>query len=300
MLYEILEPWRGRANSSVVSINGLVTESLAGLALTARDYDRAERDATEALEQAARVGARVSATRTRLVQARLLAARRSWRCAPRSTIRRGRSSGDRHGRGRASDRWARRKPRIGVGALDVSDHDGQATAVSIIARLRSWGAPWYAALFFGARHIERVTAPMRSQQFIHFCHWMVLSSIPGQDGTSKRLPRPILWFESNYDGDVVRYMDTFARVIPWRMPRGVDADRGLPRCVPARAVPSVDDGQRLRDDALLVGVSGGDDPRRRPRAPGAQGVRRTARARSGDHARRVRARVGRFPRQRAG
>ena len=26
----ILEPWRGRANSSVVSINGLVTESLAG------------------------------------------------------------------------------------------------------------------------------------------------------------------------------------------------------------------------------------------------------------------------------
>ena len=98
MLYEILEPWRGRANSSVVSINGLVTESLAGLALTARDFDRAERDASEALEQAARVGARVSATRTRLVQARLLAARRrSWRCAPRSTIRRGRSSGDRHG-----------------------------------------------------------------------------------------------------------------------------------------------------------------------------------------------------------
>ena len=63
MLYEILEPWRGRANSSVVSINGLVTESLAGLALTARDFDRAERDASEALEQAARVGARVSATR---------------------------------------------------------------------------------------------------------------------------------------------------------------------------------------------------------------------------------------------
>ena len=75
MLYEILEPWRGRANSSVVSINGLVTESLAGLALTAGDLDRAERDAREAVEQAARVGARVSATRTRLVQARLLAAR---------------------------------------------------------------------------------------------------------------------------------------------------------------------------------------------------------------------------------
>jgi hypothetical protein len=114
----------------------------------------------------------------------------------------------------------------------VSDHDGQATAVSIIARLRSWGAPWYAALFFGARHIERVTAPMRSQQFIHFCHWMVLSSIPDKDGTPKRLPRPILWFESNYDGDVVRYMDTFARVIPWRMRAAWTPTEGFPDVFP--------------------------------------------------------------------
>jgi hypothetical protein len=74
-LYEILAPWRGRANSSVVSINGLVTESLAGLAFVAGDLERAERDIAEALEQATRVGARVSAIRTRLVQARLAAAR---------------------------------------------------------------------------------------------------------------------------------------------------------------------------------------------------------------------------------
>ena len=39
----------------------------------------------------------------------------------------------------------------------------------------------------------------------------------------------------------------------------MDADGRLPRHVPARTVPSVDDGQRLRDDALLVGVSGRDD-----------------------------------------
>jgi hypothetical protein len=58
---------------------------------------------------------------------------------------------------------------------------------------------------------------MRAQQFIHFCHWMVLSAIPGEDGRPRKLTRPVLWFESNYDGDVVRYMDTFARVIPWRM-----------------------------------------------------------------------------------
>lgn len=74
-LYEILDPWRGRANASVVSINGLVTESLAGLAFVMGDLDRAASDASEALEQARRVGARVSAIRTQLVQARLLGAR---------------------------------------------------------------------------------------------------------------------------------------------------------------------------------------------------------------------------------
>jgi hypothetical protein len=75
MLYRILDPWRGRANSSVVSINGLVTESLAGLAFVAGDLERVERDVAEALEQATRVGARVSSVRSRLVQARLMAAR---------------------------------------------------------------------------------------------------------------------------------------------------------------------------------------------------------------------------------
>ena len=69
ILYRMLEPWRGRSNSSVVSINGLVTESLAGLAVVAGDLAAAERDIADALEQAGRVGARVSATRTRLTRA---------------------------------------------------------------------------------------------------------------------------------------------------------------------------------------------------------------------------------------
>jgi hypothetical protein len=98
----------------------------------------------------------------------------------------------------------------------MSDHDGQATAVSIIVRVRRFGALWYRLLFFGARNVGWVTAPMRAQQFIHFCHWMVLSDVPSEEGR-RRLEPPVLWFESNYDGDVVRYMDTFARVIPWRM-----------------------------------------------------------------------------------
>ena len=99
----------------------------------------------------------------------------------------------------------------------MSDSDGQATAVSIVVRMRRFGVTWYRLLFFCARHVGFVTAPMRRQQFIHFCHWVSLTSVPDPDGGESRLPRPVLWFESNYDGDVVRYMDTFARIIPWRM-----------------------------------------------------------------------------------
>jgi hypothetical protein len=99
----------------------------------------------------------------------------------------------------------------------MSDHHGQATAVQIVVRIRRFGLAWYHLLFFGARHVARITAPMRKQQFIHFCHWTTLTSVPAPDGTRNRLAHPVLWFESNYDGDVVRYMDTFARIIPWRM-----------------------------------------------------------------------------------
>lgn len=98
----------------------------------------------------------------------------------------------------------------------MSDHDQQSTAVSIVVSIRRFGTTWYRLLFFASRHIARITAPIRTQQFIHFCHWMVLTTIPTQDGSRQRLRRSLLWFESNYDGDVVRYMDTFARIIPWR------------------------------------------------------------------------------------
>ncbi len=99
----------------------------------------------------------------------------------------------------------------------MSDQDHQATAVSIVVSIRRLGMSWYRLLFLAARNVGWVTAPMRQQQFIHFCHWMLLTHLPDETGRLKRLRHPVLWFESNYDGDVVRYMDTFARIIPWRM-----------------------------------------------------------------------------------
>lgn len=99
----------------------------------------------------------------------------------------------------------------------MGDRHGQASAVSIVVRIRRFGATWYRLLFFGARHLPFVTAPMRRQQFIHFCNWVILTRVPSPGGGEARPRRPVLFFVSNYDGEVVRYMDTFARIIPWRM-----------------------------------------------------------------------------------
>jgi tetratricopeptide (TPR) repeat protein len=75
MLYPVLEPWRGRACTSVVSYNGFVNEILGFLALVLDDLDRSADDFEAAIEQAARVGARVSHTRSRLGLARVRAGR---------------------------------------------------------------------------------------------------------------------------------------------------------------------------------------------------------------------------------
>jgi hypothetical protein len=75
MLYPVLDPWRGRAATSVVSYNGFVTELLGLLALTMGDLDLADRDLGEAIEQAERLGTRVSLVRSRFGRARALAAR---------------------------------------------------------------------------------------------------------------------------------------------------------------------------------------------------------------------------------
>ncbi|HEX2383816.1 MAG TPA: hypothetical protein VHI95_14330 [Acidimicrobiales bacterium] len=115
----------------------------------------------------------------------------------------------------------------------MSDSAGQATAVSIVVGIRRLGRSWYRLLFFLARHVRYITAPMRRQAFIHFCHWMVLTDVPNEDGGRSRLPRPVLWFESNYDGDVTRYMDTFARTIPWRMRAAWMPTRGFPDVFPS-------------------------------------------------------------------
>jgi hypothetical protein len=94
------------------------------------------------------------------------------------------------------------------------------TPLTIFVPLKWGGALWLRVLFWGARHVAFVTAPLRSLSFIHFARWTVL---PGR----------WLHFESNFDGDLPRYIDTFAHALRWRMRLAWGMCRGYPGLVPA-------------------------------------------------------------------
>lgn len=120
-------------------------------------------------------------------------------------------------------------------ADDPHDRSGQATALTMYLPVRWWGTPFLRFLFLAARTLGFVTAPLRERQFIHYARWTVLRDLPtaadGRAGRRRVRPR-MLWFESNFDGNLPRYMDTFARALPWRMRAAWGPTKGFPGLFP--------------------------------------------------------------------
>jgi hypothetical protein len=118
-----------------------------------------------------------------------------------------------------------------AGRQDTTDTAGRSTAATIVTPLRRGWATWLRVLFVGARHLDAVTAPMRKLSFIHFIQWTVLDHLPGPSGRT-RLPAPVMYFESNFDGDLDQYVDTFAHAVPWRMRMVWSGGLGYPGLFP--------------------------------------------------------------------
>jgi hypothetical protein len=84
------------------------------------------------------------------------------------------------------------------------------------------GATWWLrTLFAASARWAWVTEPLRRLAFIHFARWTIVDRLPDGDGVADgdgvRLTPPWLLFESNFEGDLPRYIDTFARILPVRM-----------------------------------------------------------------------------------
>ena len=107
--------------------------------------------------------------------------------------------------------------------------------LTIFVPLKPGGALWLRALFLGARHIGFVTAPLRTLSFIHYARWTVL---PGR----------WLHFESNFDGDLPHYIDTFAHALRWRMQLAWGMCQGYPGLVPADRYARWSNSHTFTDD----------------------------------------------------
>jgi hypothetical protein len=96
---------------------------------------------------------------------------------------------------------------------------GRAQAVNVISPTRRWWALWLRASWKLADRMPLLKRTLRRLEFIHVAHWSIVSRIPAAAGRvgARRLPHPYLIFQSNYNDDLVAYLDAFALIVPWRM-----------------------------------------------------------------------------------
>ena len=96
---------------------------------------------------------------------------------------------------------------------------GRAQAVNVISPMRRWWALWLTLSWKAADRMPLVKRTLRQLEFIHVAHWSIVSRVPAGSGRgrSRPLPYPYLIFHSNFNDDLVAYLDAFALIVPWRM-----------------------------------------------------------------------------------
>jgi len=72
-----------------------------------------------------------------------------------------------------------------------------------------------------------VKRPLIRLSFIHAAHWALLRRVGPH-----RLRKPQLLFQTNFDGDLVAYIDAFSLVVPWRMRAMWQGADGFPGPLP--------------------------------------------------------------------
>jgi hypothetical protein len=99
--------------------------------------------------------------------------------------------------------------------------------------IRHWGRPWLRMLFWAARHVPLVSAPLRRMAMVRGAYWTILTHVPDGEGHRRRLRRPVLFFEASFDVDLYRYIEVFAEAIRWRFRFLWGSGVGYPGVLPA-------------------------------------------------------------------
>jgi hypothetical protein len=93
--------------------------------------------------------------------------------------------------------------------------------MTVITPLRRGWATWLRISWPLSRRNPLITAPLVKLSFIHAAHWTLFTRLPSAEtGRMRRLRRPIMVFQTNFDGSWKQYLDAFALIVAWRI-RGV-------------------------------------------------------------------------------
>jgi len=112
----------------------------------------------------------------------------------------------------------------------MTQSSGRRTALTFVTALRPGGATFLKAFLAVAGRLRWVTEPLRRFAIIQFARWTVIEQFPGQPPGNP--PRPLLVFISNFDDDLVDYIDTFAMLVPWRFRAVWFTSSGYPGLIP--------------------------------------------------------------------
>lgn len=94
--------------------------------------------------------------------------------------------------------------------------NGRITAMNLFTELRHGATPYQRTLFWLASKLPLPEATLLRLKGIHYGRWALITHLPpgGPRGGRRRLRRPYMFFESNYDGTFEGYIDAFSYAFP--------------------------------------------------------------------------------------
>jgi hypothetical protein len=113
------------------------------------------------------------------------------------------------------------------------DRAGRIYGLTWPAPLRFWGPLELRILFWAARHLGWVVAPLRKLAVIRVAHWSILRRVPDGAGGRRRLRRPVLLFDASFDVDLRRYIEIFSEALRWRFRAVWGSGVGYPGVLPS-------------------------------------------------------------------
>jgi hypothetical protein len=111
--------------------------------------------------------------------------------------------------------------------------DGEAIAITVFSHVKWWGRIWLPFFFLFIRLRRHSLTDLEKLSFIHAARWSLVWRLP-ENGkqAATRFRRPLLYFESNFNGGWEEYIDAFSYVLHTGMWAFWGSSVGFPQALP--------------------------------------------------------------------